>query len=329
MTTQAPAPPRAVLITGATTPMGLALTRRLLADPRVERVLAVGLEPTHEWPVADARVHYAQLDLTRSRTLRTLLFGLGHELEIEAVVHAAHHRRAHDDGQRVRRLNVELTRELVYLCERHPSVRRFVYRSFAAVYRVGAALPDILREDSPIEMSRTSPQWLRDRVEADLCVATLASSEDLDVVVLRCAECLAPELGSQLWDYLDDWMCLRPLGFDPMLNLLSLEDLVEALWLALVSEHGGIFNIPGADTLPLSAVIAARGRPSLAVPGPLLSPLYALRASVRARDFRYDLNRFRFHFSGILDGTRAARVLGYEPRHPLDWLSTPTPSAAK
>ena len=26
-----------------------------------------------------------------------------------------------------------------------------------------------------------------------------------------------------------------------------------------------------------------------------------------------------FHFSGVPDGTRAREVLGYEPRHPIDW----------
>jgi hypothetical protein len=36
---------------------------------------------------------------------------------------------------------------------------------------------------------------------------------------------------------------------------------------------------------------------------------------LRDRDFRYDLNRYRMHFSAILDGRRATELLGYRPRH--------------
>ena len=55
------------------------------------------------------------------------------------------------------------------------------------------------------------------------------------------------------------------------------------------------------------------------MPGPLLSPLYRLRTWTVGFDFRYDLNLRRFHFGGVLDGSRAARELGYTPSHPLPW----------
>ena len=312
---------RAVLVTGATTPVGRALIRRLLGE-EVEAVLAVGREPVWCGPHPDPRVHYEQVDLTRPRNLRTLLYGPAREHGVDAVVHAGTHRRAHDEGGRIHRFNVELTRELAHLCERQQDIRRFVYRSFAGVYRLGAALPDVLREDCPLEMSPSAPQWLRDRVEADLSVVTYLGSDELEVVILRCSECFAPHTGSQLWDYLDDVLCLRPMGFDPMFNLISVEDLVEALTLGLVREREGVFNVPGADTLPLSSLIGLRGRRQVALPGPLLSPLYTLRALLRGRDFRYDLNRIRFHFSGVLDGSRAGRVLGYRPRHPIELLQS-------
>jgi UDP-glucose 4-epimerase len=126
-------------------------------------------------------------------------------------------------------------------------------------------------------------------------------------------------MGSQLYDYLASRVCLRPLGFDPMLNLITIEDAVRALVLALDKPANGIFNIPGADTLPLRRAIRLWGRTGLALPGPLLAPLYAVRASALSMEFRYDMNHRRFHFSAILDGRRARDVLGYAPEHPIDW----------
>jgi hypothetical protein len=92
-----------------------------------------------------------------------------------------------------------------------------------------------------------------------------------------------------------------------------------AVRLALRSRDGGVFNIPGADTLPLSRIAARWGRVDLPVPGPLLAPLYRLRTRVVGLDFRYDLNTRRFHFGGMLDGRRARDRLGYQPGRPIDW----------
>ena len=88
---------------------------------------------------------------------------------------------------------------------------------------------------------------------------------------------------------------------------------------ALRSPAIGVFNIPGADTLPLSRAIAEAERIEIPVPGPLLSPLYALRRKVAGFDFRYDMNTRRFHFGGTLDGRRAREHLGYVPRTPVMW----------
>jgi UDP-glucose 4-epimerase len=139
------------------------------------------------------------------------------------------------------------------------------------------------------------------------------------VVVLRFADVMAPGSGSQLWDYLQSRVCLRPLGFDPMLNVISIGDLVVAVRLALTTSAQGVFNIPGADTMPLSAVVRHWGRVDVPVPGPLLQPLYRLRAATIGAEFRYDMNAAQFHFGRILDGSRAAEVLGYQPSVPIVW----------
>ena len=161
---------------------------------------------------------------------------------------------------------------------------------------------------------------MRHRAEADLTVCTrMGMAPSLSIAVLRLAELFAPGCGSQLFDYVSSRVCFRPLGFDPMIQLLSLEDAVRALVLALFSDAQGVFNVPGADVLPLSQVIALAGRRGVAVPGPLLGPLYGARSLVRGTEFRYESNRFRFHYSAVLDGRRAERELGYVPAHRIGW----------
>ena len=46
-----------------------------------------------------------------------------------------------------------------------------------------------------------------------------------------------------------------------------------------------------------------------------------LRELTTDLEFRYDLNRGRLHFADVFDGSRAARELGYEPAHAIDFRS--------
>jgi nucleoside-diphosphate-sugar epimerase len=198
-------------------------------------------------------------------------------------------------------------------------VRRFVFRSAAEVYRVTAVEPTLLDEDQPLDFDPAAPQWVRDRVEADLTACARIGTGGLAIAVLRGAEVLAPGIGSQLWDYLGSRVCLRPFGFDPVVNVMSIEDAITAAVLAIAGTATGVFNIPGADTLPLSAIVRRFHRRDVAVPGPLLAPLYRLRTRTVGFEFRYDLNYKRFHFGGVVDGGRARAQLGYVPAHPLEW----------
>jgi UDP-glucose 4-epimerase len=304
-----------ILVTDATSTLGAELVLQLLDEAAVDHVLAVGhdAEPGH-LPTGEPRLTYVDADLSRPRAAHDLLYGAGRTLGIDAVVHSPLLASAHAGGSAAHSLNVESTRELLLLCERHPTVRHFLYRSVGDVYALRLSQPSLIDEDQPLEFDPVSPQWVRDRVEADVAVCARMGMSPLPITVLRCAEVLAPGTGSQLWDYLESRICLRPLGFDPMINVLSPADCVQAVWLALRHGAAGVYNIPGADTLPLSRLVRRFGRLGIPAPGPLLSPLYQLRRRTVGLEFRYDLNMRRFHFGGVLDGSRARMELGYEPR---------------
>lgn len=310
-----------VMVTGVETPIGEMLVRSLLADERVGHVLAVGYRPSHEsLPFAHARrLTYMQVDLVKERRTHDLLFGPARDLGVEVVLHTAMARSASAEGKRIHALNVETTRSLLQLCERHPTIRRFILRSYADVYAVAHDLPILIAEDHPLNLSGSAPQWVRDRVEADLHACIQMGVSRLQILVLRMAEVLAPGTGSQLFDYLESPVCFRPMGYDPMLNFLSLKDCTAALEAAVHTRAQGVFNVPGADTLPLSMCIDKWGRLGIPVPGSWLTPLYRWRRRLRGHDFRYGMNRRRFHYSGVLDGRRARSVLEYTPSHPISW----------
>ncbi|MFO0559148.1 MAG: SDR family oxidoreductase [Polyangiales bacterium] len=320
--------PLRVLVTGASTPLGRALVKRLLQTANVETILCACA--SSEDDVArtfrdEPRVHAIRCDLRRERDVRSMLFGPARAHKINAVVDGARHRSIDAEGPRVRALNVEATRELLHLCERHESVRHYLLVSSAAVYRADGSSADVVDEEHPLDFRPEAPQWRRDRVEVDVSACVRMGMSPLRITVLRMAELFAEDSGSQLWDYLRTRVCLRPMGYDPMLELLTIDDAARAIALALTSRAQGIFNVRGRDVLPLSTLIARAGRDEIALPGPMLAPLYALRRRVTRLSFRYDVNRERLHNNCVLDGRRALRELGYEPVERVDFGAVPPP----
>lgn len=310
-----------VLVTGATTPIGERLVRSLVSDARVGHVLAVDdRPPDHALPFSHGkRLTYKQVDLTRSRRVHELLFGPARDLGVEVVVHLSEHRRAFDKGRRVHAQNVEALRSMLDLSNRHPSIRRLIVKSHAVVYKVSLDLPILVSEDHPLAISSSAPQYVRDRVEADLTACASMGLIDCEIVVLRCAEALAPGTGSQLHSFLSGPVAFRPMGFDPMVNVATIDDIVRAAELSTHGSGEGVFNIPGYDTLPLSVAIRKFGSRGVPTPGGLIRPLYALRHLTTGAQFNYGLNRNRMHLGLVLDGSRAAEVLGYRPQTPVAW----------
>jgi UDP-glucose 4-epimerase len=304
------------MVTGATTPLGAAIIETLLAHCDVDHVLAIGRDPEAAPPPGP--ITYRHVDLTHPRAVHDLVWGQARDLDVSVVVHASQHRRATDRGREVHLQNVFATQDLLAACADHPTITKVVYRSFAEVYAPRHGTAELLDEQAPLDFDPAAPQWVRDRVEADLSVCAQATGR-LEITVLRFAEIVAPGVGSQLWDFLQSRVCLRPLGFDPMINVLSLEDAALAVAAAVTRPAIGVFNIPGYDTLPLSCAIAEAGRWQVPVPGPMMAPLYKLRRALAGFEFRYELNARRFHFGGVLDGRRARTELGYVPMFAVRW----------
>jgi UDP-glucose 4-epimerase len=105
----------------------------------------------------------------------------------------------------------------------------------------------------------------------------------------------------------------RLLGFDPLVQLVHELDVVDAIAHALKPGVRGIFNIVGPPAIPLSKLLYQLGKPLVPVPHPIAKPLWQTFYNLRLSSFpapEWDFLRYEL----LVDGERAKKDLGYEPR---------------
>lgn len=253
------------------------------AERALAGAIAAALRPRDEVFEVEASA------FARPREIHDLVGGFARAHGIEAVFHDPAPGHA-----------ASSTALLLHACRDHSTIRRFVLRSCVEVYTRDRFEPILADEDAPLALAGG------DRVAADVTACAHAADGPLQVAVLRFADILDAEVPGPLVSYLSSRVCLRPLGFDPMIGVLSLVDAVSAAVLAIRSEARGAFDIPGAEALPLSLLLERCGRRSLAVPGVLVP--HELRGA--------------FHLGTIQSGRRARLELGYRPDHRVAWENT-------
>jgi len=95
------------------------------------------------------------------------------------------------------------------------------------------------------------------------------------------------------------------LGFDPMVQLVHVADVADAIVLALGPDRRGIYNIVGAGELPLSAALAELGRKPRWIPHPLAKPFLGAAFALGLSSFPVaELDFIRYVC--MVDGRRAA-----------------------
>ncbi len=294
-----------ILVTGIAGAQGRLITRRLHAT---YRIVGVDRVPWTGHP-SDVAVHV--LDLRKRR-----IEDIFRTERPDAVVH--HVLIRHFDVEpRVRHeVNVLGTRRLLDFCAQY-GVTRVVVLSSSYVY---GALPDnpyYMDEEHPLNVSRTYPE-VRDLAEVDaLATGFLWRHPEIATTILRPVPILGHYVTTSIARILRQRYVPTILGFNPMMQFIHEEDLVEAVALALERGTHGVFNVVGPGAVPFHTAIQATGGIPVPLPELVARPLF---------ERLFELGLFPTPSGAIdfakypctLDGRRFQRVTGFRPRFSLE-----------
>jgi len=214
------------------------------------------------------------------------------------------------------RVNVSGTMRLLEFCLKY-GVKKVIVLSTAHIY---GALPDnhvFISEEDPVRAEQDYSA-LHQVIEVDTYVRSwMYRYKDIQTIILRPCNIIGPTIHNSMTRYLRRDFCPTLLGFDPMMQFIHEEDLVEAAVLAV--EHPsaeGLFNLAGKGVIPLSKAIAEAGGTIIPVPHPLvylsIKVLWSFGLSLFPSP---EVDYLRYPC--IVSSERAENMLGFEPRYSL------------
>ncbi|MCM2394032.1 NAD-dependent epimerase/dehydratase family protein [Streptomyces albipurpureus] len=303
---------KVVLVTGAARQLGGRLVRRMQRDPDVDRVIAVdAVRPEHHLGGAD----FVQADIRQPTIGRVLA-----EHAVDTVVHLDVTGTPLGAGgwSAVKETNVIGTMQLLGACQKSPHVRRLVVKSTTSVYGSAPRDPAVFTETTPAK-ALPSGGFAKDSVEVEGYVRGFARRRpDVAVCVLRFANILGPCADSPLAEFFSLPVLPTVFGYDPRLQFVHEDDVMDVLSRALREPrrgtlNSGTFNIAGDGVLLLSQCSRRLGRPTLPVLLPAVKWVGSALRTVGITDFSPEQIRLLTH-GRVVSTAQMRETLGFEPR---------------
>jgi UDP-glucose 4-epimerase len=299
---------RAILVTGVAGYWGTRVAARLAAD---ENYHVIGLDA--EQPAGQRN----GLDFVLADIRNPLMVDLLRDERVDTVCHL-------DFVHSIRRsesafdANVMGTTKLLGACK-EAGVRRVVLKSSTAIYGARPTNSAFLTEGHPVRGSRRFG-YLRDLVEREkFCNGYCRRVPEMSVTTLRFSSIVGPTADTPMTRFLRTPWAPSMMGFDPMMQIIHENDVVDALLHAVRNDTKGAFNVAAEDPMPLSKMRGLVGKLPLSVFHPFASWGIALLGTARV-----DLEDYLpiapdyLRYPWVGDLTRMREELGLVPRYTAD-----------
>jgi UDP-glucose 4-epimerase len=197
-------------------------------------------------------------------------------------------------------------------CAAKFGVKKVVLLSSANVYGPSPDNSSFLAEDAPLMGASRFPS-VRDLVEVDMLGTSFFWRQSkTETVVLRPVHIVGPTIKNAPSNYLRlarPWMLA---GFDPMIQLIHMEDAARAMVEALRPGRKGVYNVVGPGEVPLSTVFRELGQRPRFVPHMLARPVLSALFRYRVAEFPPE-ELDHIQFLCMVDGSRWATETGWAP----------------
>jgi UDP-glucose 4-epimerase len=291
------------VVTGIAGTLGRLLAKRL---HREHQVIGIDRRPFEGRP-KDVRMH--RVDIRRKKCEDIFRAG-----GIRAVVHLNIMHNPRDASEEHHSFNIVGTMKILEYCLRY-GVPKAVMLSSANIYGPRPDNSNFLTEDAPILGGQADP-GIRALIGVDSYTLSFSwKNPQIETVLLRPVH-IVGRVANAPSNYLRLPRVPTLWGFDPMVQLIHEEDVVEAIVCALRPGVRGVFNIVGPGEVPLSTILKELGKRTIPIPHPLSRPIMNLLYRWKLTDFPPpELDHIRYICT--VDGSRARDLMGFTAKRTL------------
>jgi UDP-glucose 4-epimerase len=232
---------------------------------------------------------------------------------VDAVCHLAF-REVIEAGDGTTEFNVDGAARLVEACLT-AGVSQVVLKSSTTVYGANPTNSAFLPESHPLRGSRRYA-YNRHLVEIENRLAAFRQQHGRpSLAILRFPAIVGPTAETPMTRYLKDHLAVRPLGYDPVMQLIHEDDVVEALAFVIFNGVEGIYNVAAEGVLPLNRILAMTRTAPVPVL-PRLADWGLKRAGELVNLLPIELDYLRFRW--VADLQRMREELGFSPQYAAD-----------
>jgi UDP-glucose 4-epimerase len=299
---------RVVLVTGVSRYLGSRIAEILASEPHIERVIGVDVVPP--------AVPIPGIDFIRADIRNPVIAKVMGEAQVDTVVHMGVIATPKQAGGRstMKEINVIGSMQLLAACQKTPSLQSIVVKSSSGVYGCGPRDPALFTEDMEPQHAPASG-WPKDSSEVEGYVRGFARRRpEVAVTTFRFANFLGGEIDTAMSAYFSLPVIPTVLGYDARIQFLHVDDGLEVLRRAVRDQHVGTFNVAGAGVMTLSQAIRHTGRPRIALPEFLLTPVGRSLSKAGLLDFSSEQVRF-ITFGRVLDTSLVAQTFAFTPKY--------------
>ena len=297
-----------VLVTGVSRYLGSRIAEILASEPHIERVIGVDVVPP--------AVAIPGIDFIRADIRNPVIAKVMGEAQVDTVVHMGVIATPKQAGGRstMKEINVIGSMQLLAACQKTPSLQSIVVKSSSGVYGCGPRDPALFTEDMEPKHAPASG-WPKDSSEVEGYVRGFARRRpEVAVTTFRFANFMGGEIDTAMSAYFSLPVIPTVLGYDARIQFLHVDDGLEVLRRAVQDRHVGSFNVAGAGVMTLSQAIRLTGRPRIALPGFLLTPVGRSLSKAGLLDFSSEQVRF-ITFGRVLDTSLVAQTFDFTPKY--------------
>lgn len=297
-----------IALFGSASEIGRALLVRLASDVRWKRIVCFDmLAPRRHF----AHSVFYKVDLTEPSIHHTLLQIFEKE-NIDTVVHTAFESRPIPDQEYLHNYECIGTLQILATCSQM-GIRKLVVQGTTFSYGTAPDNPIYLSEEQPLRADKAY-DFLREKIDVENQVAAFAANHKKTCVTrLRLAVLLGKGADNFINDYLTSPIVQTVLGYDPLWQLLHVEDALDVFERTLSKNIPGAFNYAAPGVLPLSTIIKILDGTRIPVPSPWLrAEMGALRLAKFANFPPQHIEYLKY--GCLADCTRAFKVLGLRPK---------------